>query len=244
MTTIAQFCVELLAERGPLSAELLGQGCAKTRVTTSRDPARAVVSALAHERRVVRLGDRRYARVLDLLEGRWLTTHLVPYPHVEVGLNLVPLAGPLAHGLPLSSGGVLRTHPYSVELTGPQGWLPPLDPDELLGVRLTGGELEVRGLRLDDDADAAGEDLARRVLTLTPQRVFPGAEAHDVGRTLLRLMHTDPDILREPIPPLCDLLPPTHARYWPCDAALFERWDPEPWNPGRWDNVVPLRRQG
>jgi hypothetical protein len=234
MMTIAQFCVDLLAERGPLSAEALGQACGDARVSGAQKPAHSVVSALAGERRVVRLADRRYVRTIDLLEGRWLTTHLLPFGEVAVSVNLAAIAGPLRHGLPLASGGRLYLHRYGGELVGPKGWLPPVEPDEVLGVHVTGGALELRALRLDHQADLAGVDLARRLLTVT-EPMLPLASEHGFGCALLRLMHTDPGILREPVPPLCDLLPPLHERYWPCDAALFDRWDPDCLEPECWE---------
>ena len=53
--SIASHCIELIRERGPLTAEELGRLCREAGVTRAQDPLQAVVNALRSARGAVEL---------------------------------------------------------------------------------------------------------------------------------------------------------------------------------------------
>lgn len=126
--TIAAHSLAMLADRGPLSPEVLGQACREAGLTTAKDPTAAVVGALSSGPigRAVRLADGRFALVMSLLEGRWLTTAAsAGVDGLTPRLDLDPLAGlVLRDGLPLASGGRVSSSGFGHGITGPPGWLP------------------------------------------------------------------------------------------------------------------------
>jgi hypothetical protein len=218
--TIAEHCLRLLRESGPLTAEELGRSCAAAGLTNAKDPALSVGGSLSWntDGRAVRLEDGRLALVTALLEGRWLTTPAPAHGRpLDPGLDLNPLRGPVARdGVELLSGGTVGSPWWSHPWTGPPGWLPATGDDGLLGFRLRDGLLEVAEVGLGDDAAARGHALAERVLALAPKSVASSYYCdRKLSRALLQVLHGDPDALREPVPPLRTLLPSGQSHQGP-----------------------------
>jgi hypothetical protein len=182
--TIASFCRDLLAS-GPLPLDVLAERSAAAGVTTARDPAVAVRSALAYKQ--VLLADGRWATPLWLLEGRVLTVQALPFADVwpdedwlvedpaapdgsRYDLALLDAA---AHSssVPLAEGGFLHRSSYGTGLRAPREW-PGLRPGrgQLIGLRIRNGELHAELVPLTERLHRAGDRLARDLGPLAGSR--------------------------------------------------------------------------
>jgi hypothetical protein len=216
--TIASHCLALLHERGPLTADELGSACHEAGVTTARDPTQAVINALNWnpDGRALLVGDR-FHTVTELLEGRWLTFHrsVDARATVDPGVDLACLARLVEReGLPLAGGGTVTAERYiNRSWSGPDGWLP---VGETLGIRLVGGMAEVSAVVIDDAAEKRGQRLVELLTDGDPKRDYDYYERRDMtgGQRLLGLIAEHDALLREPVPPLSDLLsvPPEEVR--------------------------------
>jgi hypothetical protein len=159
------------------------------------------------------LPDGRYGFTLRLLEGCWLTTRqrngdrLIP--SFDIGLLQRLVAG---RPVPLASGGSEESSTFGDGLSGPPGWLPPHGDGALLGLRLSGGVLDVRPVVLDADATARGVDLAARLRARVSSRgswwrAHGVGREHEVWRSLVQLVAQEPEVLAVPVAPLSELLP-------------------------------------
>ena len=210
--TIASHCVELLRTHGPMTAAELGAACRFSQITKARDPALSVSSALNWhvDGRAIRLGDR-YHLVTSLLEGRWLTFPAPVEPLAFRSVDLAVLRGPAAKdGVPISGGGTLRAQRGgSWRIDGHDA-----AEAELLGLRLTDGVAELSRVSVDGSAKERGERLAARLEASAGPQYRYAYRTSGVGQALLRLLYEDETLLREPIPPLSQLLPEPPVSPW------------------------------
>lgn len=219
--TIATHCIELLTARGPMTAEDLGAACRAAGLTSAKDPAMSVNSALgwASDGRALRIDDH-FHLVTSLLDRRWLTMPAPPDPRrFEPGVDLECLLGfARREGIPLATGGSLRGHRFGA-WTGPGGWAPAGD---FIGLRLVDGIAEVAPVELDEEVRTRGDELAERILSAPDyERALDGGER--LVRAVLTLLQVDDVVLREPVPPLSVIFPvptpPIFARPAPFPAA-------------------------
>jgi hypothetical protein len=201
--SIASHCADLIRDRGPLTAEELGQACREAGLSRASKPAVSVAGALSYDGRVLRFGDR-YHLVTSLLDSRWLTFRRPatskPFPHE---LDLAPLSGPAGrHDIPVRGGGLLAR-------TMQSGWTTvtcELPDAEIIGMRLVGGTAELTAVEIDDAARGRGDRLAGLVRgSIARQVICPSSR--DIAKAILSLVHEDKDVLRDPVPPLSDLFP-------------------------------------
>jgi hypothetical protein len=100
---------------------------------------------------------------------------------------------------------------YQQLLHGPAGWLPPLAPGDLLGIRISGGAIETVAVNRRDVRGAhvgiVGAGLARLArLVIGPDASWFGPPVISLGE-LLELTATEvPDLLRRPLPPISEVL--------------------------------------
>lgn len=209
--TIASYCLSLLSQRSPQTLEELTDACVAAGVTRSRTPLTSVRQALAgHGDVAPELPGGRYAYSRHLLDGRWFTTRCHDGRRLSPSFDLRLLQRLLAaRSTPLVSGGEAIAGASADGWAGPAGWLP--EAGELVGVRLRGDHLEVRRVDLDARAGARGADLAERLRVRASRHFWwPASGVGDergVWDAVLQLLAEDDDVLRDPVPPLADLLP-------------------------------------
>lgn len=100
---------------------------------------------------------------------------------------------------------------YQQLLHGPPGWLPPLAPGDLLGIRIHDGAIETLAV---DRRDVLGAQVGVAAAGLAKlARLVIGPDASWFGpptiaiEDLLRLAATEaPELLRQPLPPISELL--------------------------------------
>lgn len=157
--------------------------------------------------------------LLTLSEGAVLT-HLVT--RAELASGMLPAADDLrlwarladGDGVPLAGGGRVLTSFEAGEpaLTGPDGWLTGVEPEQVIALRLRGGTLELSAVELDD---VPAERVMRVVQEFGEQaldalRAFaeglepsPGVPMDVV---VLELLMKAPETFADPLPPLAPLL--------------------------------------
>ncbi|MEU8040580.1 hypothetical protein [Streptosporangium sp. NPDC049078] len=157
--------------------------------------------------------------LLTLSEGAVLT-HLAT--RAELASGVLPASDDLrlwarladGAGVPLAGGGRVRTSLDTGEpvLTGPDGWLAGVEPEQVIALRLRGGTLELSVTELDD---VPAERVMRVVQEFGEQaldalRAFaeglepsPGVP---VDVVVLELLMKAPETFADPLPPLSPLL--------------------------------------
>ncbi len=127
--------------------------------------------------------------------------------------DLTPFEAMLRTELPLRDGGTARWSRDDVtRLVFPPGTLPEIGPGQLLALRWDGVVLSVSVVD-EPTADpdyVARIDRARRLLALhaTTRDPWTGqARGRDIRGHVLSALREDPDLLREPLPPLSELVP-------------------------------------
>ncbi|MEV4527369.1 hypothetical protein [Streptosporangium sp. NPDC049304] len=157
--------------------------------------------------------------LLTLSEGAVLT-HLAT--RAELASGVLPASDDLrlwarladGEGVPLAGGGRVRTSLDTGEpvLTGPDGWLAGVEPEQVIALRLRGGTLELSVTELDD---VPAERVMRVVQEFGEQaldalRAFaeglepsPGVP---VDVVVLELLMKAPETFADPLPPLSPLL--------------------------------------
>ncbi|MFI7532002.1 hypothetical protein [Streptosporangium sp. NPDC049376] len=159
------------------------------------------------------------SELLTLSEGAVLT-HLATRAELTDGtlraVDDLRLWARLADGdgLPLAGGGTVRTvveagEPY---LTGPEGWLSAVRPEEVVALRLRGGGFELSTTTLA----GFSAERAVRVAEEFAQRAFEALRAFAEGLepspgvsidvAVLGLLAKDPETFADPLPPLAPLL--------------------------------------
>lgn len=106
---------------------------------------------------------------------------------------------------------ILRDLRYAPVLDGPPGWLPPLGPRDLLGIRLSSGLPEAVRLQRSQVRGPYAEMAADRIADLVfdlagPDTGWSGPPGLPLV-TLLELIATEaPEVLRWPLPPVAEVL--------------------------------------
>lgn len=170
---------------------------------------------------------RRESAAEQLPDGRWdvVTRRLVgatltvrPRSRLADGClwahaDLTPLEAMRRTELPLRDGGTARWSRGDVtRLVFPPGTLPETGPGQLLALRWDGVVLSVSVVDepTGDPDYVTRTDRARRLLALhaTTRDRWTGWESRrDVRDHVLSALREDPDLLREPLPPLSELVP-------------------------------------
>ncbi|GAA3119888.1 hypothetical protein [Streptosporangium carneum] len=159
------------------------------------------------------------SELLTLSEGAVLT-HLATRAELAAGaltaVDDLRLWARLADGdgVPFAGGGVVRTAVEAGEpsLTGPDGWLAGVRPEDVVALRVRGGRLELSTTTLADfpaqRAIRVTEEFAQQALDAL--RAFaeglepsPGVS---IDIVLLELLMKAPETLADPLPPLAPLL--------------------------------------
>jgi hypothetical protein len=209
-TPIVGAAARLLNEHGPQPVEELVHGLGGS---GRRPSAGAVETALGGDRRFLRLDDGRWAFLPGLLEGAVLVRRLTAGEVEDEAVLLDPDLAPLAplldgDGLPLAAGGTLRRGADGDRVAGPAGWLEGATAGTLIGVRLSGGRLEIGTL----DEGAIGAQLPARRLVAAATARLAGLEplfdepATHVGRLVTELLAELPRLLDAPPGPLGEVL--------------------------------------
>ena len=208
--TIASHCIELIRERGPLTAEQLGGSCRDAGVTQAKDPVLAVVNALRGAQAAVEL-EGTYHDVAAVVEGRCFTTkvprELRAFDH---GLDLAPLREILREPREVVGGGMVsRASGNYLRLDGVA-----LPDAETIAFRPLGDTVEISPVDVDEAVRSRGERLADLIKAAPHDRWdrtwWAGtwtSDRLDVPRRLLRLLCADAELLRAPATPLGTLFP-------------------------------------
>jgi hypothetical protein len=198
-----------------MTAEEVGNACRWAKLTTARQPDLSVRSALswASDGRALRIGAQ-FHLVTSLLDGRWLTMRRPEDPrHFDPGIDLACLAGIAERdGIPLAAGGTLRRLRYGTTWAGPRDWAP---DSEVVGIRVVEGVAEVTPVDLDDDAQKRGDALLEQLPRAGTGYSFGlGGHQGTLASDLLTLLHGNPELLRDPVPPLSELVPQPAPPSW------------------------------
>ncbi|MGS2643594.1 hypothetical protein [Streptosporangium sp. LJ11] len=157
--------------------------------------------------------------LLMLSEGAVLT-HLAT--RAELASGVLPASDDLrlwarladGEGVPLAGGGRIRTSLDTGEpvLTGPDGWLDGVEPEQVVALRLRGGTLELSVTELDD----VPAERAVRVVQEFGEQALDALRAFAEGLepspgvpvdvVVLELLMKAPETFADPLPPLSPLL--------------------------------------
>lgn len=206
--TLQTAIIELIRERGPMSASDLGSELKAAGVTTAKKPTSAANRAL-NDGPFFRGPDGRWSYLVDLLDGVVLTTRVTDDERRDSRLLLDVDVAPLAEfPVMLTDGRPLDLRWDGARyLTGPEGWLDPSARNGLTAFRLVNGEIELAPV---DDADLTdGRMIARRLteqlrsFDLGFDDFLPGVP---IAFAVARLRLEAPSALRVPTQPLSGLL--------------------------------------
>jgi hypothetical protein len=211
--------VHLVAEQGPQNLEWLVRR-ARRDLRDARVDEQAVFDVIEVSTLLVPrpTGDIDYA--VRLLEGNVLThrvrADLSGRNDLWLGTGTQPLLNAAAYRpIPLAdgSGEVRRAEPGHDALIGPDGWLPDVKRYQLIGLRVSGGKLEVFHVADDDLASPEEQLRLRELLSTTYQRERGWARDDDLAgrpamlaRTISLALLEVPDLFATPYPPLDELL--------------------------------------
>lgn len=81
---------------------------------------------------------------------------------------------------------------------------------------------QVSSVDVDDDMRQRGKQLAARLTAQLEPGAYDGHRRHDVAHALLRLLHEDDDVLRQPVPPLQRLFPAPQPETRQLPAGAFD----------------------
>ncbi|MEU4403574.1 hypothetical protein AB0F88_03550 [Streptosporangium sp. NPDC023963] len=157
--------------------------------------------------------------LLTLSEGAVLT-HLAT--RAELASGVLPASDDLrlwarladGEGVPLAGGGRIRTSLDTGEpvLTGPDGWLDGVEPEQVVALRLRAGTLELSVTELDD----VPAERAVRVVQEFGEQALDALRAFAEGLepspgvpvdvVVLELLMKAPETFADPLPPLSPLL--------------------------------------
>lgn len=223
-TRMATFCVTHILEHGASGLDALAAAARAAEMTRARNPGLAVRNALQHDPRLVALPDGRWDCGLRLL-ARSTLTHRVRAATTGrdllfPGVELAPLMVFLEHApLPLTLGGEIhladgRTYSQTPVIIGPDGWLPDVPADALVGLTWTGSGLTARTVDVDPQdpetafamKEAAGE--VRAVMSRHAHAHTASARPakRELARTLWAALIEAPGLLSAPVPPLDEVL--------------------------------------
>lgn len=199
-----------LAEKGPISAAELAAAVGQKE--------RAVERLLQIEPRPHET-DAGWVDLRTLADGA-VFTHVVTEPELEAGRldaedDLILWSRLADDDLALQDGGVLRAERNAdliTVLTGPEGWLADLAPDDLVALRLNGGTIEVSRLtdiepptpelaeRVPYLVEAAAEAAMNAVAAFAREPEVPAAAMLD--EVIGDILADRPDTFADPLPPL------------------------------------------
>lgn len=201
-STIAGCCRELLdssldQDGRPIPRtlqDLTAHAVAKGR-TTARYPEMSVQTTLRDEPAVLALDGQRFLSVARLLERRVLTTRTGP------GCSLEGRRGLFGHVPYESADRAVDLGPMRL-VTAVSITESPLDETSVLAYRYTDGELTRERIARSDLSD--GLELTAAVHALREQR---SGWARDASPEILLACFQDDRLLRDPVPPLSELMP-------------------------------------
>lgn len=261
---ISSFCRDQLLAQGPLPLQTLADLAADAGKTTARDPAIAVRSALAHkeiqladdrwatplwllEGRILTVHrlptvdegaapdvDEGYDALLDAslaLEDSDLTDGIDGTHHDLALLDLAARTRPL----PLAAGGLLHSNRWGSGWRVPKGW-PGLRPgrDQLLGLRVRGGQVHVELVPVTAELHRAGDLLAEGLGPLDARGRYWSSEDSLVSDNLVAAlwnrMAAEPSFLTSPVPPFSQCIPPLASALRTARdrrVAQATRWRPQ-----------------
>jgi hypothetical protein len=207
---------QYLAQHGPSAEADIHAALHAAGRTTAKTP-QSVVRLLTETRAAERLLDGRWDLVSRRLAGCVFTTRaraVVRDHTLWVHRDLEPLDSvhpTVLGGFALASGGTATWRGTAVRsLVGPPGWLPAVTPGRLLALRWDGHALAVSAVDDEPAMDSAPVRHLRALLGLHArhrQQRYYGQPAPDLSQVVLSALREDPDLLRQPMPPLSELLP-------------------------------------
>lgn len=205
-----------LLHAGPQDVEWL-TARARRRLQDARVDDQAVWEAVQTCTLLIGRPDGSVIRLIDALDGQMLTHRVAARTEGRAELwsvlALIPLiacAG--VQPIPLVDGGEVAPAAFGHSaLVGPPGWLPPANPGQLLGFRISQGRLSVHSVA--STAVESERDVQVRQALTTHYRTEtwfaddelqarPGALNRAIGFALLE----HPDLFTEPVSPLNELL--------------------------------------
>ncbi|MFF5213046.1 hypothetical protein [Streptosporangium sp. NPDC000396] len=181
------------------------------------------------------------SELLRLSEGAVLT-HLVTRAELAAGAlaaaDDLRLWARLADGdgVPLAGGGLVRTVIDAGEpvLTGPDGWLAGVEPEDMVALRLREGKLELSTTVLADFPAERAIQIAQEFgeQALDALRAFAeGLESSPgvpIDVVVLELLMKAPEVFSDPLPPLAPLLREASLELRGGRAGVVGApWDPE-----------------
>jgi hypothetical protein len=206
----AAAAADLILDHGPLTLDQLHALAVERGLTRSKTSS-SLRYSLDSGRYVLR-PDGRYDAAARLLGGQVFTTRLRRSPGDGVlwtYRDLDPLVALPA--LPLAGGGELRRGAGDVESwTGPGGWLPDVTAGKLLGLRWDGHALHVSpvaDVRGDSDSVRDVREVLGRHARASGRRGWSYDRKPSLTQTVLGALVEDPELFRQPLPPLRELLP-------------------------------------
>ncbi|TDU83228.1 hypothetical protein EV138_5690 [Kribbella voronezhensis] len=229
---IVIFCSDLINAAGPLTPDDLGQQVLAAGLTKSVHPANAIRTALRQSPVMVQLPDGRFDSARRMLDGVALT-HRVRFATkgrqvLYAGPELAVLDQILVHegSLALTSGGAITSSLGEFGgWCGPPDWLPDVPADSLLAFRFRNGRLAVEPVAQEPSFKSAEVERLRVVLRrflMTSDDLDPWKSHHTLGKVMLRALAEVPDLLREPLPPLDEILRLGNERWardWPVESV-------------------------
>ncbi|CAN5183137.1 SEC-C metal-binding domain-containing protein [soil metagenome] len=206
----------ILATRGPQApAELVPLLRAEGLPLPEEGAAEHVEEILLADDDLFATLDGRYGDPRSALDGIVLT-HLVAGHEGDAGrLELEPDFSLLLvlgdEELPLVGGGALRIRhensPFGAfwSLEGPPGWLPDHEGDELLALRLSGGEVALSVVHIDDEAVEGRDEAAVTAILDAHEQIAAALGFSDPHVVLLTVLVDHPELFRSPLSPLYEL---------------------------------------
>jgi hypothetical protein len=212
---------DVLLRQGPCTEEELRQELVRTGRSTAKTTA-GVKSALANHSYARPLPDGRWDTSARALTGAVLTTR--PRSRLRDGVlwvhrDLEPFDALHGRdGIRLAAGGVARRGSTRVPtIVGPDGWLPPVEPGQLLALAWDGQLLSVS---VATDVPTVDSDEVLAVRRLLRAHADSGMHRPEwqvlrpppsMSTTVLSALQEQPELLCRPLPPLSELLPlPEH----------------------------------
>jgi hypothetical protein len=209
----ASLATQLILEHGPLPLDQLHSFALEREVTRARSSG-SLRSSLTGPGFVLR-PDGRYDTAARLLRGSCFTTR--PRRSSQDGVlwlsrDVDPLLALNLTSLPLKGGGEARGGAGNTPTwVGPRGWLPDVAPGELIALTWDGEALDVRPLATvpaaDSDTVAATRTLLAAHASARHRGSWPYSSAPPLTTVVLSALLEDPQLFREPLPPLSELLP-------------------------------------
>jgi hypothetical protein len=227
--TIASFCRDELLAHGPLTLDTLATRAVAAGATRAANPASAVRQAIQYDE--LELADGRWVTPLQLLEGRCLTTPSLRGDDLDTSdldLDLLRLAA-RGRPIPIRGGGELARSRYDGGWDLPDAVADP-GPDELLCLRIEGGELVIATIAARDTESLPSRRFVA-ALNSSSRRDLPSwPRSGSTNGVVADLVTGDDSLLRAPAPPLSwcsdELRKEVARREASRRERELERWQP------------------